>query len=159
MRESGCCTLAGSGVLIRWKEALSCWWMHEEETDRGTRRAAEFTPRLEKAPSYPVPPFLLPPRFLLRSVVSPVPSLGLFPSSVSFFHPSPFPVSVSPAGFPSRSRFSTLHRFRRPSSSASSTFSAASSSCFPASLTPRGQTGRCTHSYLPAAFGPLPRRR
>lgn len=30
VRESGCCMLAGSGVLIRWKEVVSCW-MHEEE--------------------------------------------------------------------------------------------------------------------------------
>jgi len=28
-----------------------CWWLHEEAADRGNRRAAEFTPHLEKASS------------------------------------------------------------------------------------------------------------
>lgn len=47
------------------KMVLLCWWMHEEAVDRGSRRAAEFTPHLEKAlfrALYPVCsfPFLLP---------------------------------------------------------------------------------------------------
>lgn len=69
VRESGRCVPAGSGVLIRWKEVvLLCWWMHEEAADRGSRRAVEFTPHLEQAPSclIPVPlPFSYPPRLSL----------------------------------------------------------------------------------------------
>lgn len=55
VRESGRCVPAGSGVLIRWKEAALCWWTHEEAADRGSRRAAEFTPHLEQAPSCLIP--------------------------------------------------------------------------------------------------------
>lgn len=77
MRESSCCSPAGSGVLIRWKGGLSCWWMHEEEADRGSRRAAEFTPCLEKAPSCSIPlSFSIPPSSLhpsLRSILLPSP--------------------------------------------------------------------------------------
>lgn len=92
---------------------LLCWWMHEEAADRGSRRAAEFTPHLEKAPSCLIP-------------------LPLPFSYLSPFSPSPF---------------------RFVSSGTSSIFSSwsSSSSCLPASLTPRGQNGRCTRSYLPAA--------
>ena len=59
---------------------------------------------------------------------------------------------------------STLHAptIPRPSSAAPlqhrATFflSVSSSSCLPASLTPRGHSGHCTRNYLPAAFRPLP---
>lgn len=73
VRESGRCVPAGSGVLIRWKETALCWWMHEEAADRGSRRAAEFTPHLEQAPSCLIPlssPFLLPLGFLAFSLPS-----------------------------------------------------------------------------------------
>lgn len=130
MRESSCCSPAGSGVLIRWKGGLSCWWMHEEEADRGSRRAAEFTPCLEKAPSCSIPlSFSIPPS-------------SLHPSLRSFYPRLSLPLA------------SVLAHTR--SSCASSTFSASSSSCLPASLTPRGQSGRCTRTYSPAAFGPAP---
>lgn len=87
--------------------------MHEEAADRGSRRAAEFTPHLEQAPSCHIP--------LL---------------------------SLSPA-----SRLSLPLASHFASSGTSSIFSSwsSSSSCLPASLTPRGQNGRCTRSYLPAA--------
>lgn len=73
MRESGCCVPAGSGVLIRWKEVLCAGGLHEEAADRGSRRAAEFTPHLEKASSC-----------LTRL-------LSLSPTSPAF-SPSPFPL-------------------------------------------------------------------
>ena len=155
MRESGCCTLAGSGVLIRWKEVLSCWRAHEEEADRGSRRAAEFTPCLEKAPSCLVP-FLLPSPFLPRPFI--VPSLRpsiLRPSPASPSVPCLLSLSLPP--YPSDQHTHTCDpSILRPSSCASSSFSSSSSSCLPASLTPRGQSGRCTRSYLPAAFGTPP---
>lgn len=70
------------------KMVLLCWWMHEEAVDRGSRRAAEFTPHLEKAlfrALYPVCsfPFLLP-----LSAFSPSLSLSRFAS-----RPAPLPSS------------------------------------------------------------------
>jgi len=124
VRESGRCVPAGSGVLIRWKEVLLCWWMHEEAADRGSRRAAEFTPHLEKAPSCLIP----------LSSLSLSLSLSLLPHRA--FSPSPvcFVSSGTSSIFSSRS----------------------SSSCLPASLTPRGQNGRAAHAaiYQPPLFGP-----
>lgn len=39
------------GGLNKMKRGALCWWLHEEAADRGSRRAAEFTPHLEKASS------------------------------------------------------------------------------------------------------------
>lgn len=136
VRESGCC-MQDRGVLIRWKEVVSWRWMHEEETDRGRRRAAEFTPCLEKAPSCLVP-------FLLSSL-----SFPPFPFRSFFRIHSPISFHLVRVPSPRLADSSSIlrHLFF---------LSTSPSSCLPASLTPRGHSGHCTRSYLPAAFRPLP---
>lgn len=111
--------------------------VHEEETDRGSRRAAEFTPCLEKAPSCLVP-FLF---FFLSFPPFPFRSFFRIRSPISF----PFVRVPAPRLADSSS---ILHHLFFLSTSPSS--------CLPASLTPRGHSGHCTRSYLPAAFRPLP---
>ena len=111
--------------------------VYEEETDRGSRRAAEFTPCLEKAPSCLVP-------FLFSFL-----SFPSFPFR-SFFRirsPISFPLVHVPAPRLADSSSILHHLFF---------LSTSPSSCLPASLTPRGHSGHCTRSYLPAAFRPLP---
>lgn len=110
--------------MVSWR------WMHEEETDRGRRRAAEFTPCLEKAPSCLVP-------FLLSSL-----SFPPFPFRSFFRIHSPISFHLVRVPSPRLADSSSIlrHLFF---------LSTSPSSCLPASLTPRGHSGHCTRSYLP----------
>lgn len=101
----------GSGVLIRWKEVLSCWWMHEEETIEGaegrqsSHLALKRRLRASFHSSFLLPPFILlalPPSVSLRSFLSIVIRLSV-----------PF----------SRARFARLRALRRLFRPSSGTYS------------------------------------